>query len=249
MEEAASITKAIETAWARAGQPQEFSIKILEHPKTSFFGLKTAKSAKIAFFFDEATTKIKELPPKPTRTPQATPAPRKPSEYSPQRPQVPQRRPLQQPQQQQSSTPHAENRPAPAVRPQPRFDQRPPRTDSSENRPMQQERPARPEPRAASPSPAPRFAAESRETWTPEMVNAAQEWLKETLVMMGKPDIAIQSQVSYNYLKLTLNQPILDDMRQEDTQLKSWGNLAMEEVRHKTNKPYRNLRLIIESKK
>ena len=247
MEEATSITKAIETAWTRAGQPQEFSIKILEHPKTSFFGLKTAKSAKIAFFFDEATVKIKELPQKPTRAPQATPQLRKPSESSPQRAQAPQQRRAAPQQQPQNAMPHSENRPAPAARPQPRFEQQRPRTDSSENRPTP-ERSARPEPRTA-PSSAPRFAAESRETWTPEMVNIAQEWLKETLVMMGKPDIAIQSQVSYNYLKLTINQPILDDMRQEDTQLKSWGNLAMEEVRYKTNKPYRNLRLIIESKK
>ena len=60
MEEASSITKAIENAWNRAGQPQEFSVKILELPKTSVFWLKTAKSAKIAFFFNELTVKAKE---------------------------------------------------------------------------------------------------------------------------------------------------------------------------------------------
>ena len=64
MEEASSITKAIENAWNRAGQPQEFTVKILELPRTSFFGLKTSKSAKIALFFNEATVKVKEQVPK-----------------------------------------------------------------------------------------------------------------------------------------------------------------------------------------
>ena len=53
MEEASTIVKAIESAWERAGKPQEFSIKILEHPETGFLGLKTVKSAKIALFFNE----------------------------------------------------------------------------------------------------------------------------------------------------------------------------------------------------
>ena len=50
---------------------------------------------------------------------------------------------------------------------------------------------------------------ESRETWTPEMVDAAQDWVKETLVMTGKPDISITPHVSHNYLKLTLSQPVM----------------------------------------
>ena len=45
---------------------------------------------------------------------------------------------------------------------------------------------------------------ESQENWTPEMVETAQDWVKETLVMTGKPDISITPYVSHNYLKLTL---------------------------------------------
>lgn len=52
MEEASSISKAIEQAWNRAGKPAEFTIKILETPERNMFGL-TTKSAKIALFFDE----------------------------------------------------------------------------------------------------------------------------------------------------------------------------------------------------
>ena len=75
----------------------------------------------------------------------------------------------------------------------------------------------------------------------------AQEWIKETLVLMGKPNITVNTQVSHNYLKVTLSARVLEDMRQEETQLKSWGMLAMEAVREKMGKPLRSLRIVLES--
>jgi len=52
IEEASSISKAIENGWLKAGKPQEFSIKIFEEPIKNFFGL-SVKSAKIGIFFQE----------------------------------------------------------------------------------------------------------------------------------------------------------------------------------------------------
>src|ERR1700730_15554830 len=52
MEEASSISKAIDQAWNRAGKPMEFTIKVLETPERNLFCL-TTKSAKIALFFDD----------------------------------------------------------------------------------------------------------------------------------------------------------------------------------------------------
>lgn len=52
IEEASSITKAIENAWKRADQPNEFSIRIFEMPQKNMFGF-TTKSAKIGIFYDE----------------------------------------------------------------------------------------------------------------------------------------------------------------------------------------------------
>jgi hypothetical protein len=80
------------------------------------------------------------------------------------------------------------------------------------------------------------------------MVAAAQDWLKETVALMGHPDAHITPQVSYNYLKLQLDTQISPDARQEDLQLKSWGSLLIEALREKFNKPLRNLRIIIESR-
>ena len=52
MEQASSITKAIEKAWNRAGNPEEFSIKIFQTEERNFFGM-TTKPAKIGIFFTE----------------------------------------------------------------------------------------------------------------------------------------------------------------------------------------------------
>jgi len=54
IQEAASIAKAIEQGWQKAGKPQSFSIKVLELEEKNFLGM-TKKPAKIAFFFEEKT--------------------------------------------------------------------------------------------------------------------------------------------------------------------------------------------------
>ncbi len=51
IEEAPSILKAIEKAWARAGNPVEFSVKIFEDSQRNFFGM-TSKNAKVGVFFE-----------------------------------------------------------------------------------------------------------------------------------------------------------------------------------------------------
>ncbi len=58
IEEASSISKAIENGWSKAGKPKEFSVKIFEEPTKNFFGL-TIKSAKIGIFFEEEKSKEK----------------------------------------------------------------------------------------------------------------------------------------------------------------------------------------------
>ena len=313
MEEASSIAKAIETAWTRAGQPTEFSVKVLELPQTSFFGLKTSKSAKVAFFFNEATVTV--------RSKESSPADRH-QRNNQQRP-VTLRQPGTKPDHDQQRRPHAGPRPdsreASVDRPDyakassDRQDNRQPREQREQREPREprdmretreprepreprenrgfeqrQDRPTRPQdPRrpdyakATSDRPEgrndrnrrpeygknpsdrnddrrPRYESErsdqggysqERESWTPDMAQIAQEWIKETLVLMGKPDITVNTQVSHNYLKVNLSAPVLDDARQEETQLKSWGMLAMEAVREKAGKPLRSLRIILESNK
>lgn len=65
IEEASSISKAIENGWLKAGKPKEFSVKIFEEPKKNFFGI-TIKSAKIGIFFSDnkvhQEVKLREKP-------------------------------------------------------------------------------------------------------------------------------------------------------------------------------------------
>jgi hypothetical protein len=61
VQEASSIEKAIFQAWQRAGQPDDFSIRIFEVPQKNFFGF-TIKSAKIAIFFQEQPKKKEAKP-------------------------------------------------------------------------------------------------------------------------------------------------------------------------------------------
>lgn len=79
VEEASSITKAIEKAWIRAGQPQSFSVKIFETPEVGFLGF-VKKSAKVGIFFEEPTPeRTKKHYTRPTNKGTT----RKPSEYKP----------------------------------------------------------------------------------------------------------------------------------------------------------------------
>ncbi|MCL4229732.1 hypothetical protein KJZ61_03545 [Candidatus Dependentiae bacterium] len=60
IQEASSIAKAVELAWAKAGKPQQFSIKIFQESEKNFLGM-TSKPAKIAFIFNDtqdSTNKI-----------------------------------------------------------------------------------------------------------------------------------------------------------------------------------------------
>jgi len=60
MEEASSISKAIEKGWTNAGKPKEFTIKVFEEPQKNFIGM-TVKSAKIGIFFTEPKQQASEL--------------------------------------------------------------------------------------------------------------------------------------------------------------------------------------------
>ncbi len=89
MEQASSITKAIEKAWNRAGKPQDFSIKIFEHAEKNFLGL-TTKPAKIGIFFEDKPVSVpskerkfrKKYPP----TQAKRPAPAQPPTKQPRKP-------------------------------------------------------------------------------------------------------------------------------------------------------------------
>lgn len=52
IQEASSVAKAVESAWVKAGKPQQFSIKVFQESEKNFLGI-TSKPAKIAFLFND----------------------------------------------------------------------------------------------------------------------------------------------------------------------------------------------------
>lgn len=103
IEEASSITKAIESAWKRADQPNEFSIRIFELPQKNMFGF-TTKSAKIGIFYDEGkknNDKHHHAQPQAQQAAQQNHAPRERVAKQPQQPVAPkEKEPVKQPQHQ-----------------------------------------------------------------------------------------------------------------------------------------------------
>jgi len=73
IQEASSVAKAVEQGLLKAGNPRDFSVKILELPEKNFFGL-TTKPAKIALYYDERSPRKPEVrperPPRDQRQPQ-----------------------------------------------------------------------------------------------------------------------------------------------------------------------------------
>lgn len=96
MEEAKTVAKAIESGWARAGKPQEFTVKVYEEPQTNFIGF-TTKPAKIGLFFQEHTV-VQSSRPQQKERPHTQPQPqaRKNSHQESQVRPVPQRTAQQQ---------------------------------------------------------------------------------------------------------------------------------------------------------
>lgn len=72
IQEAPSISKAIELGWIKAGKPKDFNVKIFEDAHTRFFGFYTVKNAKVGIFIED-------------RAPSGRDGGRRPQKHAPQR--------------------------------------------------------------------------------------------------------------------------------------------------------------------
>ncbi len=133
IQEASTLSKAIQKGWIKAGKPTLFSIKIMQEPSKNFIGM-TMQTAKIVVFcgrLDDIDTTSQQQSPQTHRQkqPQAQPqAPKAPKEVQhrplkqqdqprpPQKnyqryPQRPQQHPVKQPAAQINKPPIPENKP------------------------------------------------------------------------------------------------------------------------------------------
>lgn len=236
VEEATSIAKAVENCWNRAGKPQEFTIKVLEYPEKNFLGL-SKKPAKIALIYREQPAASETSKPRARQSEQ----PRRES-----RPTTGPRQQSRHPQPQHKAeqvTPETHKAP---VSSEQRHAQAPREREQRSDRPQQRRTERRPYERPY------REQREQPEQgyakWTPEMVQAAQTWMQETLGMMRASDIQVNMHVSGPLLRVELNKPVDADPRQEEILFKSWTTLLFDALRSQFKDIPRPLRVIIESR-
>jgi len=177
----------------------------------------TTKPAKIAFLFDEVSVATKQVRP---HQPQPTPQPaRKPHAPAQQQERQPKRESHASAQQQQR----------PAAQPQPK---------------------RQPENRTVAPrvndeqSTAPR---ENQPLWQEDMARGAEEWLKETLTLLGQQVPPFTSEIKNKHLIIAFEKAIVEDSHQEHLLFSSLAHLVLQATRNKFKNQARGLKIILKT--
>ncbi len=232
MEEASSIMEAIQKGWERAGKPQEFSVKVFEDAQTSFFGMRTVKSAKVALFFKEGTPSIEQAVAKPVKTvkyqpeEQARQEQARPSHQKPRK----QERPLH-----HKEVKQREQRPLPESKPEHRAGlEQAPREKVTLEQPRErqdkQEKPVQ------------------RSEWTPEMTDWVSNWVTQTLQHAGHSEIIFSTEISKNLLRIDFSSPFVSDIKQERLLFSTFAHLIMSSLRNKFKGDLKHLKVVLNSK-
>lgn len=198
MEEASSVAKAIEKGWARAGKPQEFTVKVFEEAQKNFFGF-TTKPAKIGLFFQEPAISNQSRHQKDRAQQSATKKYTSGSQT--------QNQPSRQPQARQAQN----AQPRPTI-----------------------ERAPKPEHQGTTP-------------WSPDLIQAAEEWVKDSLQLMNLSSVHFTTEADRYALKFSFNKPLMELSEKEKMLFRSWAYLIMQAVRQKFKRPLKGLKVILTS--
>jgi len=201
VQEAVSIAKAIDAAWLHAGKPENFSIKILEHPQKNFLGF-SKKSAKIAFFFDEIKQPTAKQPYK----------------------QQAQQRPTAQAQQQKP----VQKDTLPIVKPSTNKEDTQAHTPLQQ-RPLADRRAKQPE--KAQPTQAPAhegFDDQKRlALWNSEQIETARTWISEMLTFMNRAQVPFTVEQDDLILKISFKEPIIGASSDSAQEKKLFTHLSL----------------------
>ncbi len=218
IEEAPSILKAIEKAWARAGSPREFSVKIFEDSQKNFFGM-TTKPAKVGVFFEiepiQSESSTSEL--RRTGNPRYS-EPRRTNEHqkSPSftqdshKEELKQRKPVAHTYRPQEATPFVTNN-----------------TENAEQAEQNQER------------------KKQRIAWNDDMLTAVSMWLNDLLEKSDLGSHKATLTVLDNRLIVLFEQPLFDDPVKASDLYRSLSYLLIGMVRSKFKKEFRFLKIVL----
>lgn len=261
VEEGSSVFKAIEKGWTRAGQPTHFSVKIFELPEKNFFGM-TTKQAKVGIMFDQEAEsgRGQKTPSSVHKKAPNKQAPVPPKKHPNQADRPAERQERQEQRSTQSSS--AQERPDrqdKAAKPQP------PREPRKNNEPRKErDRRDRPAPlkegenaesidlipvglhEAGAPVV---DQAPQQSSWTDELVSIMQTLIKESLAMLGLPNIEFSHVIDQGVLKVTFNAPVLDNPVKEKQFFQHYAFLLIALLRNQSKVNFRSLRLFLASER
>ncbi|MFI5333252.1 MAG: Jag N-terminal domain-containing protein [Candidatus Babeliales bacterium] len=86
-----------------------------------------------------------------------------------------------------------------------------------------------------------------KETWTPEMVTAAQGWMQGILRSLDKQQLHFSTDVKNYYLKISITTPVFDDADKEKALFRNCAYLIMQSLRNKFKKSFRGFKVILSS--
>ncbi len=215
IEEAPSILKAIEKAWARAGNPTEFSVKIFEEAQKNFFGM-TSKNAKVGVFFEIEPIRMDALSQSGQNSKEENKH-KKPLQ-TPQREQLP-------PRQHAPRIPH-EAHSYPEQKSVPRVVNNPPHTEDEITQENGQER-------------------KKRIAWNDEMLTAVSMWLKDLLTISNLGSHQPTLTVLDNRLIILFATPLFEDPTKASDLYRSLSYLLIGMIRSKFKKEFRFLKVVL----
>jgi predicted RNA-binding protein Jag len=232
MQEASSIAKAIEQGWIKAGNPVDFSIKILEEPKKNFFGL-TVRPAKVAIYFDEKrpAQQTRQEPfsvvsssVQKNRRPSRQETHRSDLNRSEGRPEARESRERQQP-----------------ARRAERVQERQPASDFA--KPFEQSPRHAQEPIVGTGQQSPRQQLEAQ--WSESMIGYTQDWMNQILQGVHRESVTFSIEPNNLYLRITLSQPIMDNPEKEKRMLASLALLLLEALKRQFRVGLRRHKIIL----
>lgn len=260
LQEASTIAKAIEQGWREAGEPSEFSVKILELPQRNFIGL-TTRSAKIAFIFNNILQKNQDINQKNGSSQTSKPytsrektAPRQPHATPAQEKKHLQSHTISK--QHSTSVEITKNSTEQVVKDSTHNKQtysnhskQAPYTTKSH---FESQKPSHEASSLVHEAMNNDISSENSATkkraeglWNEEIVAFARDWLQKTFLYMQRNDITFTIEPQNFYLRITLSTPVFTDEGQEKHLLASLSSLMFATIKKNFRKALRGHKIVL----
>lgn len=110
-----------------------------------------------------------------------------------------------------------------------------------------QSQPARQSTTQVRPERTPKTESSAISPWSPELTQAAQEWIKDSLHLMNLSSVQFTTEIDRYALKFNFHSSLLELNEKEKMLFRSWAYLIMQALRQKFKRPLKGLKVILTS--